>query len=145
MQEDFVTNRLLDRIPRNLFARTFFPLWVSELTRSTLKCTHVCCFLFALFSCLSVTQTMHAQTTPDFSKVDDILRGKRTLLQITDLQVVGVNSLSGLNFAQIPVVNSTPTAVTPVTTTNFVEPGARSLTFSGWMFQSAEAGDGSDL
>ena len=128
-----MTNRLLDRIPRNLFARTFSSLWVSELTRSTLKCTHVCCFLFALFACLVVTQTVHAQT-PDFSKVDDILRGKRTLLQITDLQVTSVNSQSGLTFTQIPVSNSTPTAVTPVSTTASVAPGSRTVTFSGWMF-----------
>jgi FG-GAP-like repeat len=131
--EDVLINRLLDRIPRDLFARTFFPLWVSELTRSTLKCTHLCCLLFALFTCSFFAQELHAQT-PDFSKVDDILRGKRTLLQITDLQVIGVNSVSGLNFTQIPVANSTPTAVTPVSTTSFVEPGTRSVTFSGWMF-----------
>jgi hypothetical protein len=134
MQEDFVTNRLLGRIPRNPFACTFFRLWVSELMRSTVKCTHVCCFVSALFTCFFFTETLRAQTNPDFTHVDDILRGKRTLLQITDLQVVGVNSLSGLNFVQIPVSNSTPTAVTPVSTTFSVQPGRQTVTFSGWMF-----------
>ena len=64
------------------------PRWVFELTRWALKYTHICCSLFALVASLFFAQTVHAQTTtPDFSKVDDILRGKRTLLQITDLQV----------------------------------------------------------
>lgn len=60
---------------------------------------------------IAAVSPMPAQSNqnPDFTNVDDILRGNRTLLNITDLQVVAFSN-SGLSFTQLTTSNSSMTA-----------------------------------
>jgi hypothetical protein len=73
----------------------------------------------SLFSvCLAVTACalfatqLQAQSNqnPDFTNVDDILNGERTLLQVTDVEIIanGPETAENLVFYQLPMSNSSP-------------------------------------
>src|SRR5215472_11127349 len=77
-----------------------------------------------------------AQSNPDFSNVNDILQGNRTLFQITDLQV----SVSGFNKGVVSYRLATSNS--SVTKTSLVLTGLGSFpfkSFSGWMFNKQQA------
>ncbi|MBV9223639.1 MAG: DVUA0089 family protein, partial [Acidobacteriaceae bacterium] len=43
---------------------------------------------------------------PDFTNVNDILHGNRTLFQVTDLEIASTNSLNSVDLYQLPMSNS---------------------------------------
>ena len=77
-----MSNLLLNRISRNL--------WISGWVSFDIKRTRLCCLLVALFICAFSAEQSQAQSNPDFTNVNDILQGKRTILQVTDLVVASV-------------------------------------------------------
>src|SRR5215469_977073 len=77
-----------------------------------------------------------AQSNPDFSNVNDILQGNRTLFQITDLQVSVSVPNRGIGSYRLETSNSS------VTKTSLVLTGLGSFpfkSFSGWMFNQPQA------
>ena len=77
---------------------------------------------------------------PDFSNTDDILHGNRTMLNITDLQVVNVSG-NGLNFSQLLTSNSsvTKTVSFPASLPGDIYNPYRVKSFSGLMFNQPQA------
>jgi hypothetical protein len=110
------------------------------------KCLQLVPSLMALLTCSLFTGQTNAQSTtnPDFSNVNDIMYGNRTLFSIQDLQVVSVSSPSD------PAVYPTVSAF-PVTTSNSQPTNAPSQSvslsldkeipnaFSGRMFNQPSA------
>src|SRR5215469_5249300 len=102
----------------------------------------------ALLTCSLFTGQSNAQsqstTNPDFSNVNDILYGNRTLFSIQDLQVVSVQpdpsdpkGAQGVTAFPVTTSNSQPTNAG----NQFVSPGGSDLpkVFSGRMFNQPSA------
>ena len=91
---------------------------------------------------IAASSPMLAQSNqnPDFTNVKDILRGNRTLLSITDLQVVGFSN-SGLSFNQLTTANSSMTAKPsfPAALPSDVYNPFGVKSFSGSMFNQSQA------
>ncbi len=84
---------------------------------------------------------MHAQTGPDFSNVDDFLQGQRTLLKITDLQVVTTSASNQIDFNQLLTSNSsvTKTSSLPAQLPPDIYNPFAFKSFSGLMFNQPQA------
>ena len=99
----------------------------------------------AIAACAFFTARSQAQQKdPDFSNVNDILHGNRTLLQITDLEVVSVGTVGTgdtVYLYQATTSNSSLTTNTSLTTTKYPATFETNVprSFSGWMFNQPQA------
>jgi len=96
---------------------------------------------FAIAACAFFAARSQAQQKdPDFSNVNDVLQGNRTLLQITDLQVAGVGTGNAAYLYQATTSDSSVKNNSLITTK--LSPGLRRqklISSSGWMFNQPEA------
>jgi hypothetical protein len=98
----------------------------------------------SIAACAFFTTRLQAQSNPDFSNVNDILQGNRTLLQITDLQV---NFTTGTaNSAQVESyqLETSKSEVTKTSLIKIPHPVRNygleaNKSFSGWMFNQPQA------
>jgi hypothetical protein len=91
-------------------------------------------------ACAFFTARSEAQKNdPDFSNVNDILQGNRTLLQISDLQAAAtLQNGANLTLYQFTTSNSSVTK-TSTTPAGIPEKVHDSQSFSGWMFNQPQA------
>jgi hypothetical protein len=84
------------------------------------------------------TVPVQAQSNPDFTNVNDILHGNRTLLNITDLEIVTLDPNVGPVFTQITTSNSSQTSSRSF---NYNLQGIRAVApnFSAHMFNQPSA------
>ena len=99
--------------------------------------------LLVVAACALFATRLQAQSNqdPDFSNVNDILHGNRTLLQMTDIRIFGYDGLGSYFYAAWgPASNSSvsPIAINDWTGSVYLtEIGIKS--FSGWMFNNPSA------
>jgi hypothetical protein len=95
--------------------------------------------LLAVTACAFFTTPVQAQSdqTPDFSNVNDILHGNRTLLRMTDIQIFSAYVNSGFyslnptwGLASNSSLSLSSTFGAPISTLS----GGVIKSFSGWMF-----------
>ena len=99
-----------------------------------------------LVAALATGPSLFAQSgqNPDFTNVNDILHGNRTLLQITDVEIISSGPETGDNviFYQLPMSNSSPGQTPPPFQLTLVSPPAtvfKPLELSGWIFNLPRA------
>jgi hypothetical protein len=98
--------------------------------------------LLAVAACAFFTTRVQAQSNqdPDFSNVNDILHGNRTLLQITDIKIFGLSNNGNLYAADGRTSNS---SISPIgITASSQSPSSMGIginSFSGWMFNDPSA------
>ena len=111
-----------------------------------MKCLQLVPSLMALLTCSLFTGQTNAQSTtnPDFSNVNDIMYGNRTLFSIQDLQIVSVQpdpsdnkGANAVTAFPVTTINSSPTNAP----SQWVSPAGsdQPKVFSGRMFNQPSA------
>jgi hypothetical protein len=100
--------------------------------------------LLAVTACALFPARLQAQSNPDFSNVNDILHGNRTLFQITDLQSAFFSPGAGIVTYQLTTSNSTvANAQTFYNAAPLPSGGlfatSRLPSFAGWMVNQPQA------
>ena len=87
------------------------------------------------------TDCPSATSGPDYCNVSDFLNGQRTLLQVTDLQIINLVPGVGPQFTQVKTSNSNQTPQTPFIPPNLggVDSSTVPATFSAHMFNQPSA------
>lgn len=108
--------------------------------RSFVKHRSLIYLSLAIAACASFSAQSQAQEkNPDFSNVNDILQGNRTLLQVMDLQATAtLGNGANLTSYQFTTSNSSVTKTSTIPT-GIAGSVYDSKSFSGWMFNQPQA------